>query len=351
MALQTTSVRRSWLVLLAGMLLAGLLVALPAVAANAAISPDEFEACLLERINEDRAAVSAVPLRMASDRIEAVREWSEWMRYNEFRHMTIAERSPILPVGTHTWAENIAWTSNSDVQDCSTIHTMLMDSPGHRANILNTDQRFAALGTYVDSSGWWVTEVFFASSSYEPSCRGTFCDDDLSAFEAEIEQLASLGVTTGCNPPTSDEFCPKRYVTRGQMAAFLVRALDLTDSGSIDFVDDNDSVFEEDIERLAAAGITRGCNPPANDRFCPDRAVTRESMAAFLVRALGLTNAGYVNFADDDGSLFETDIERLAAAGITKGCGSSDENRFCPSELVTRETMAAFIVRSLDYLN
>ncbi|VAV92897.1 hypothetical protein MNBD_ACTINO02-2304 [hydrothermal vent metagenome] len=33
-------------------------------------------------------------------------------------------------------------------------------------------------------------------------------------------------------------------------------------------------------------GITLGCNPPDNDRFCPDNVVTREQMAAFLQRAL-----------------------------------------------------------------
>ena len=72
------------------------------------------------------------------------------------------------------------------------------------------------------------------------------------------------------------------------MAAFLVRALSLpTVGGTYDFVDDNDSVFESDIERLAAAGVTAGCNPPANDRFCPDNSVTRGQMAAFLARALG----------------------------------------------------------------
>ena len=52
------------------------------------------------------------------------------------------------------------------------------------------------------------------------------------------------------------------------------------------FSDDDGSVFEADIEWLAAAGITRGCNPPANDRFCPNDAVTRGQMAAFLHRAL-----------------------------------------------------------------
>ena len=116
---------------------------------------------------------------------------------------------------------------------------------------------------------------------------GTFVDDDDSIFEADIEWLASANVTKGCNPPTNDRYCPDDNVTRGQMAAFLVRALGLTDNGGGNtFIDDNGSIFEEDIARLAAAGITKGCNPPLNDRFCPDQPVTRGQMAAFLNRAL-----------------------------------------------------------------
>ena len=78
-------------------------------------------------------------------------------------------------------------------------------------------------------------------------------------------------------------------MTRGQMAAFLVRALGLTDGLDDPFWDDDGSVFEIDIEKLAAAGITRGCNPPTNDEYCPDSPVQRDQMASFLVRALGLT--------------------------------------------------------------
>ena len=51
--------------------------------------------------------------------------------------------------------------------------------------------------------------------------------------------------------------------------------------------DDDGSVFEADIDRLGTAGVTRGCNPPVNDMFCPNQNVTREQMAAFLHRALG----------------------------------------------------------------
>jgi uncharacterized protein HemX len=43
--------------------------------------------------------------------------------------------------------------------------------------------------------------------------------------EGDIDRLAMAEVTKGCNPPVNSRFCPKRYVTRGQMAAFLHRAL------------------------------------------------------------------------------------------------------------------------------
>ena len=52
---------------------------------------------------------------------------------------------------------------------------------------------------------------------------GTFTDDDDSIFEANIEWLAAADVTRGCNPPTNDNFCPNDNVTRGQMAAFMHR--------------------------------------------------------------------------------------------------------------------------------
>ncbi len=105
-------------------------------------------------------------------------------------------------------------------------------------------------------------------------------------FFTEIDWLADTGTTRGCNPPTNDRYCPDDPVTRGQMAAFLTRALNLPGSDNDTFNDDNGSVFEANIEALAAAGITRGCNPPTNNRFCPDDPVTRGQMAAFLYRAL-----------------------------------------------------------------
>jgi hypothetical protein len=173
-------------------------------------------------------------------------------------------------------------------------------------------------------------------------------DDENSTFVVNIESIASTGVTKGCNPPFNDRFCPGAEVTRGQMAAFLVRALGLeADTGRV-FTDvPAGSTFAADIARLAAAGITKGCNPPANDRFCPSDRVTREQMAAFLVRSLSLVTDTHAGFDDvPAGSTFAGDIGKLASAGITRGCNPPDNDRFCPREAVTRGQMAAFLDRA-----
>ncbi len=178
---------------------------------------------------------------------------------------------------------------------------------------------------------------------------GTFIDDDDSIFEADIEWLAASGITKGCNPPENTMYCPDRAVTRGQMAAFLVRAMGyLDDGGGGLFVDTVGSVFAADIDKLATAGVTKGCNPPANDRYCPDRAVTRGQMAAFLVRAMGyLDDGGGGLFVDTVGSVFVADIDKLATAGVTKGCNPPANDRYCPDRAVTRGQMAAFLHRAM----
>ncbi len=68
------------------------------------------------------------------------------------------------------------------------------------------------------------------------------------------------------------------------MAAFLTRAWDLP-AGTAGFVDLGASPFVQDVGALSRSGITTGCNPPANDRFCPDAPVTRAQMATFVRRA------------------------------------------------------------------
>lgn len=194
-------------------------------------------------------------------------------------------------------------------------------------------------------NGWWEDPLYECDDDPIPlTWDGVFYDDDSSEFEADIEDVAGLGVTRGCNPPFRDAYCPGEPVSRGQMAAFLVRLFDLPPSSTDRFDDDDGSEFEDDINRLAAAGVTAGCTPTA---YCPADTVTRGQMAAFLVRALGVTGDTSANrFSDDDQSVFEDQIELLADVGVTRGCDPPDNTRFCPEAAITRGQMAAFLGRA-----
>jgi len=164
-----------------------------------------------------------------------------------------------------------------------------------------------------------------------------FTDIAESPFKTEIRWAREIGLTRGCAP---DRFCPLNVVTREQMASFLARVLDLPPAGGDYFTDDAGSAHEPDINRIAAAGLTLGCG---GSRFCPAENVTREQMASFLARAYSLPSTTTDYFTDDAGSPHQADINRLAASGITRGCTAT---QFCPAAGVTREQMVTFLYRA-----
>ena len=129
-------------------------------------------------------------------------------------------------------------------------------------------------------------------------------------------------------------------VTRAELAAAFARAFRLPPTTVDYFTDDADIPQEPAINRVAAAGITSGCD---EDRFCPDGQVTRAQFATFLHRALDLPEADRDYFTDDDDLAHEDAINRLAAAGITSGCG---EGLYCPGGNVTLRQLITFLERA-----
>lgn len=180
------------------------------------------------------------------------------------------------------------------------------------------------------------------------SPSGSFLDDDDNIHETNIEAIRAARITFGCNPPVNDRYCPRAMVTRGQMAAFIDRGFKLSETVIDFFTDDDRSIFEPAINRLAAAEVTRGCNPPVNDHYCPTHHITRGEMAAFLDRVLGpLGEEPPDFFVDDDDSSFEDAINRIAARHVTMGCNPPANDRYCPEDHVTRDEMASFLARAL----
>lgn len=168
-----------------------------------------------------------------------------------------------------------------------------------------------------------------------------FTDTELSVFVMDVAWASATGLTSGCAPT---QFCPGRPITRGEAAAFLRRWLKLGD-GPDSFSDDDNHRFEADINALAAAGITFGCGPR---RFCPDDPLSRGQWAALLRRSLDLA-PGTDRFVDDDGSSFEADIDALAASGLTRGCNPPTNDRFCSTRSVNRAEAVAMLHRG-DHL-
>lgn len=175
--------------------------------------------------------------------------------------------------------------------------------------------------------------------------------------EAKNPPVASL-VGSPCRPEwgvlagtecAEGQICPDEAIKRSTMAVWLGRALtgsEPADTGASRFADvDADHWTVPHIERFAQLGVTLGCGTEPL-RYCPDSAVTRGQMAAFLVRAFELDDAASAGFADTAGHYFETEIDRLAAARITLGC-ASQPRRYCPDQDVTRGQMATFIARAL----
>ncbi len=164
-----------------------------------------------------------------------------------------------------------------------------------------------------------------------------FTDISDSKFVKDIIWAWENGITVGCTPTL---FCPDGLVTRGQMATFLARALDLPATSADFFTDDETNRHEQSINRIAEAGISFGCG---GTNFCPNGLVTRAQMASFLSRGFDVPATSTDYFTDDEGSRHEANINKIRAAGITFGCGPTT---FCPNGIVTRGQMAAFLHRA-----
>jgi hypothetical protein len=99
-----------------------------------------------------------------------------------------------------------------------------------------------------------------------------------------IGALAATGVVNGCQDGST--FCPDSPTTRDQMASMLDRGF-APPATSARWFSDTSGVHRDAIDRLAAAGITAGCSRAATD-FCPRDHVSRGQVALFLARSLEL---------------------------------------------------------------
>ena len=205
---------------------------------------------------------------------------------------------------------------------------------------------------YVDATGQnplWNTLDLVGLATVTVAIDGSFADvPRTSLFASMIERLYHSSITAGCGVSPL-VYCPAASVTRAQMAVFLERGMRgatyVPPAATGMFGDvPASSPFAPWIEQLAHDGVTAGCG---GGNFCPQSPVTRAQMAVFLTKARHPVACTY----PATGTVF-TDvppgywaggfIEQLWHEGVTGGCGAG---LFCPETAITRQQMAAFLVR------
>lgn len=178
------------------------------------------------------------------------------------------------------------------------------------------------------------------SSASPTDPGGTFDDDDGLRAEGFIEALVAADVVRGCS---AEQYCPDGILSRGQMAAFLARALGLPPAGADHFDDDDGTEHEDAINRVAEAGIAFGVRPSI---FDPSGTLSRGQVASLLARAFGFPAVSSNSFDDDDGSVHEANIDAGAVAAVLEPCGGGGRT-FCPTAPLLRADMAVFVAKAL----
>ena len=172
-----------------------------------------------------------------------------------------------------------------------------------------------------------------------------------SPFHAPVETIIRDGITSGCGGgnycPTSAVTRAQMavFLLRAEHGAAYVPP---PATGTI-FGDVHQGDFAADwIEQLYAEGITGGCQGGSPPNYCPTSSVTRGQMAAFLLKIYH--GNGYAPptatgvFSDVPISLpLAPWIEELARLAVTSGCGGS---QYCPTNAVTRGQMAVFLAKT-----
>ena len=225
-----------------------------------------------------------------------------------------------------------------------------------KERILNSVDVLPQLSGKVKTSG--RINAYKALAGILNNCTQPFIDVPCGYWAIDyIRAIKERGITKGCNPPQNDRFCPDKHVTRAEMAAFIIRAIEGEPTNynpNPYFADVSPSEwYFKYVQRLKELGITTGyaTTPPT---YGPNDGITREQMAAMIIRALvsqGTTEIPPEDYCASGRPFVDVDedrrscrfIKKLKELGITTGYS---DGTYKPENPVTREEMAVFIYRA-----
>lgn len=360
---------RSGVVALVVALLASIFVASAGAARERTDLEWKAEQMLLDLHNQERVRRGIPALVEHRDVREVARNWNDGQAARRKLQHNPNYRSEVcchLAV-----AENVAYRFIGRTLDedsvrkvITAMHVAYMGSSGHSKNILGSayDDVGIAMTFVKDGSNWTVysTTNFreddgTAPGTGIPSARDVTdtCGEagepsftDVPAGNVHAANIACLereGITTGKADGT---YGPKEFLSRGQIATFLMRTLEAAGKQAPVGSACPDGVHAEGMSAMRAWGIftTDDCDERSQ--------VLRWQMATWSVRALqgiGLkappAEADYFNDDNAMGGDVQGANNAIAAWGVVTGTGN---DHFAPTSPLRRDQMATFLARLLD---
>lgn len=144
-------------------------------------------------------------------------------------------------------------------------------------------------------------------------------------------------------------FNPKANITRAEFTKIMVSVLglDIKAKNVIKFNDvKEENWFYPYVNAAYKAGIVSG----SGNKFNPNEKITREQMAAIIIKALGVKPIKPTTAIKDINEVtacFKEDVETVTALGLLVG----DKGQFNPKGLATREMAAVVAVKVYEYRN
>jgi len=157
-----------------------------------------------------------------------------------------------------------------------------------------------------------------------------------------INNLVARGAIKGYPDGT---FQPDATITRAEFTTVVVKAFNLTNSNGKVFTDTSGHWAKDYIATATAAGIVGGYN---DNVFGPNDPVTREQMAAMVVKAANLTVAAAENQFADSSGIAGWAQKAVATAVNNQIIRGYPDNTFKPGGKATRAEAVTVIVNALN---
>ncbi|MCG7381921.1 DUF2252 family protein [Paenibacillus sp. ACRRY] len=211
-------------------------------------------------------------------------------------------------------------------------------------NDMTVDRANGIISGTTTTLGTFAILVSGASATADPVPADMFNDINGHWGAANIIELASLGAINGY---PDQSFQPDRNVTRAELISMMVKALRLESAEKSDFTDTNAHWAHEAIAVARGLGIANGYG---DNTFGPNEWVTREQMASFIVRGAQLDASSH-NIDFKDATNISDWARPALAAAIAEGIMNGYmDGTLKPQGKTTRAEAATMILRVIQML-